>query len=370
MPSSSAETLTDRVYVDQVRSLYLSLTPAVVMWAAFVINFWLAYRIAPDIGLLALGIAGILASSARIGITALHRDRALTSALNHASARRLELLFSLPYLAFSLLLGVFGLYIFMWSTPQIHMLTICVVVGYCAGVATNCGLRPHLAVPSMLLAVAPPILVSMLSHGPAHLGMSVIASAFVFGAYRSILVRFEASNAEIGQRLASISLARLDVLTTLPNRLALQEYFNEHATLISPNRAIAVHYLDLDGFKPVNDRYGHAVGDALLLAVADRLRGAVRGGDIVARMGGDEFAVIQFGLHHPDEAKLLARRITAAIEQPFQIEQACLAISTSIGTVVNHDRNQGLDALLKSADAKLYEAKQNRRFSNSFALSA
>ena len=371
MPGGLIESLANRVYVEQVRSLYLNLAPALVMWGTFAITFWLAYHRMPEPGLLILGIAGIIASSLRIGVTAYYRDLALTAVLDHLAARRLELLFSLPYLVFSLILGIFCLHVFSWAEPEIHMLTICVVVGYCAGTATNCGLRPYLAIPSMILAVGPAIFVSVFKQDPAYLGMAVVATAFLLGAARSILVRFEAAKAEIGRRLASISLARRDVLTTLPNRLALQEYFDEHAALISPKQPIAVHYLDLDDFKPVNDRYGHAVGDALLLAVADRLRGAVRSGDIVARLGGDEFAVIQFGLHHADEAALLARRIAATIEQPFAIEQVELTISTSIGTVVSHDRHQALDTLLKEADAKLYDAKQQfRRDSALLALTA
>lgn len=370
MSSSPSDALADKVYVEQVRSLYVHLAPAIVMWGAFAIDGWLTYLTTPGPLVLALGIAGILASSARIAVTAMHRSRALTAALDRKSARQLEVAFSLPYLTFSMLLGILGFTAFISSTPEIHMLTICVVVGYCAGVSTNCSLRPRLAIPSILVAVGPPIAAALFKQDPAYLGMAVIAAAFVFGGCRSIRVRFEASKSEIGQHLASISLARLDVLTTLPNRLALQEYFDEHAALVSPNGAIAVHYLDLDGFKPVNDRYGHAVGDALLLAVAERLRGAVRSGDIVARMGGDEFAVIQFGLNHADEARLLARRISSSIAQPFVIEQADLRVSTSVGTVVSYDRGENLGRLLKAADAKLYEIKRSRPPPRSLAMSA
>lgn len=369
MPDRFAASLTDRVYVEQVRSLYLNVVPALVMWVAFIVNFGLAYRNKAEPGLLLLGIAGIAASSARIGITVYFRDRALTAALDRKGARRLEVLFSLPYLAFSLLLGLLALHIFLWSTPELHMLTICVVVGYCAGVATNCGQRPRLAIPSMVLAVAPPIVAAAFKAEPVYIGMAAIASAFVVGGIQAIHVRFETSKSEVGQRLASVSLARCDTLTTLPNRLALQEYFDEHAALTSHNRAIAVHYLDLNGFKPINDRHGHAVGDALLQAVADRLRGAVRSGDMVARMGGDEFVVIQFGIHHADEADLLARRIVATIAQPYALAEHELSISTCIGTAVSNDRSLDLDALLKEADTALYEAKR-KRHAKTMALSA
>lgn len=370
MNTTSADALPDRVYVEQVRSLYLNLLSAGAMWLAFAINFWLVYRSAPRTDLLLLGIAGILASTTRIAVTAFYRDHALTAALDQAAARRLERLFSIPYLSFSALLGAFAADVFARTAADLHMLTICVVVGYCAGVATNCGLRPRLAIPSMLLAVGPAILAAGFKGEATYLGLAVIASGFVFSASRSIQERYDGSRAEIGQRLASISLARRDALTALPNRLALQEYFAEQSNLVSSARAIAVHYLDLDGFKPVNDRHGHAMGDALLLAVANRLRGAVRSGDIVARMGGDEFAVIQFGLHHAEEAKLLARRIASTIDQPFEVDGLTLAVSASVGTVVSHDRSESLDSLLRTADAELYAAKGRRKHGVTMAMIA
>src|SRR3546814_8047357 len=109
------------------------------------------------------------------------------------------------------------------------MLTICVIVGYCAGTATNCDLRPRLAIASMVLAVGPPILVSLSKPDAPYIAMAFVATTFVLSAIRSILTRFEGSKAEIGRRLVSVSLARRDTLTTLPNRLALQEYYDERA---------------------------------------------------------------------------------------------------------------------------------------------
>jgi diguanylate cyclase (GGDEF)-like protein len=210
----------------------------------------------------------------------------------------------------------------------------------------------------MALAISPTVIAAALRAEPIYVGMSLIAFAFLIGGSQSVLLRHETARAEIAKRLASVSLARRDTLTALPNRLALREYYEENASTISPNGLIAVHYLDLDRFKPVNDCFGHAVGDALLSAVASRLRGAIRNGDIVARLGGDEFAVVQFGLHRADEADLLARRISAAIAQPFSIGDHSPSVTACIGTVVSSSRGQGLEALLQEADEKLYERKR------------
>lgn len=359
LPTVSNEQ-TDNVYVELVRSLYLNITPAAIMWVAFAATFFLVYPKQGDTLLLALGSAGLMASAARLTVTQALRGRALTAALDREQARWLELAFGVPFYAFSLLLGLFGAYVFWFGVPEAHMLIICVLVGYCAGVATTTGLRPNIAVPSMIIAVGPTIVAAALRLEAIYLGMSMITLAFLFGGAQSVLVRHRATRAEIAKRLACVSLARHDALTALPNRLALREYFETNASTISPKGLVAVHYLDLDGFKPVNDRYGHATGDALLSAVADRLRGAIRNGDIVARLGGDEFAVIQFGLNRAEEAELLARRIQATIAQPFEIADHAISISTCIGTVVSPVRGEPLDVLLQEADERLYASKRSR----------
>jgi diguanylate cyclase (GGDEF)-like protein len=357
---SATEQQAENVYVELVRSLFANIMPSIIMWMVFGATFALIYRIEADPLLFALGCAGLLINTVRLVVTVALRGRALTAALRRSDARILELAFGLPYFGFSLLLGLFGAHVFQLASAEAHMLTICVLVGYCAGVATGAGLRPNIAIPSMAVAIGPAIVVASFRGDPIYLGMGVIALGFLLGGSQSVLVRHRVTRAEISKRITSVSLARCDTLTALPNRLALKEYFEDNASAISPNGLIAVHYLDLNGFKPVNDSYGHAVGDALLTAVANRLRGAIRNGDIVARLGGDEFAVIQFGLNRAEEAELLSRRISATIAQPFEIGDRTVSISTCIGTAISNDRGQKLDLLLREADEKLYALKRAR----------
>ncbi|MBV5325053.1 MAG: GGDEF domain-containing protein, partial [Rhodospirillaceae bacterium] len=175
-----------------------------------------------------------------------------------------------------------------------------------------------------------------------------------------------------GKRISFASLARHDGLTGLPNRLALREWFDAHVGRGPRERAVAVHYLDLDGFKPVNDRYGHPIGDALLCAVAGRLAHSLRAGDIAARLGGDEFAIIQPDLGRVEEAELLAHRLSNAMKQPFSIGEHDIRISACIGTVTSTSRTDDLERLLTEADEALYVAKRGghivmRRSHNSMA---
>ncbi len=253
------------------------------------------------------------------------------------------------------------------------MLVICTVMGFCAGVVTGVGRRPAIANLSMLAAAGPIVVTAALHGTPLYIGTALITAAYLVGGMQALKMRFEIVKAEIGKRLLSVSLARSDSLTALPNRLALREYFDENTRLISSSGLIAVHYLDLNGFKPVNDDYGHSIGDMLLALVADRLRGAIRSGDIVARLGGDEFAVLQYGLHRGEEAEFLAQRLVAAIAQPFLVGDLTLAIAqpflvgdltlaitASIGTVVTSNGREDLTVLLDEADARLYLAKRGR----------
>jgi diguanylate cyclase (GGDEF)-like protein len=354
------DALAEKVYVELVRSLYANVLPSKLMLGITALYVWLIGRNAHDALPWTIGIAAFAACLLRVGIVIRLRGGAMTAALDARAARRLERNFALPYYLYSALLGALGAQVFTQPDQSAQMLTICVLVGYCAGVATGTGLRPPVAIPSMIVAIGPTIVTSALGLEPVHLGMSLIALCFLIGGSQSVLAQHRLVKTEIGKRLTSVSLARRDGLTALPNRLALREYFDENAMLLGPGSVVAVHYLDLDGFKPVNDRYGHAAGDELLAAVAERLRGAVRSGDIVARLGGDEFGIVQFGLNRHEEAELLARRIVAAIAQPFPIGEDAITISACVGTVVSHESGTDLETLLRAADEKLYQAKRDR----------
>jgi diguanylate cyclase (GGDEF)-like protein len=353
-----SEPLAEKVFVELVRSLYWNMMPAAIMAGAFAASVLLIHRELGDGVLLALGIAGILSLTARLAVTRWQRHTALTASLDRAQARKLQAVFAVPYFLFSACLGLYGARVFWLPSAEAHMLTICLVVGYCAGVATSTGLRPFIAIPSMALAVGPVILAALFQADPIYLAMSAIAAAFLIGGSQSVVVRYHTTKAEIGKRLTFGSLALRDDLTALPNRLALREYFGDNAALSSPQGVIAVHYLDLDGFKPVNDQFGHGVGDALLAAVAERLTGAIRNGDIAARMGGDEFAILQFGLRRAEECEFLAQRVKSAIAQPFRIGEHTIRVSASVGSVTAEAGHADLEAMLKQADENLYEAKR------------
>jgi diguanylate cyclase (GGDEF)-like protein len=151
-------------------------------------------------------------------------------------------------------------------------------------------------------------------------------------------------------------LARHDLLTNLPNRGLLLDRV-EHALQISRRRGtrIALLFVDLDGFKPVNDRFGHAAGDAVLVDVAQRLRGCVRQSDTVARLGGDEFALLLEDVH-PPEVSSACDRILAALSRGAHVAGHQLSLSASIGVAFG-DSSETAESMLRNADLAMYEAK-------------
>jgi diguanylate cyclase (GGDEF)-like protein len=157
--------------------------------------------------------------------------------------------------------------------------------------------------------------------------------------------------------------ARHDPLTGLPNRaLMVDRIAVALANLDRSDRVMAVLFLDLDRFKLINDGLGHAAGDELLVAVAERLTAVLRPGDTIARQGGDEFAVLCVDLHDPAEAVLVADRLAEAMLEPFVLEGTPTFVTTSIGiAIADATSTTDPDELLSRADAAMYQAKEHGR---------
>ena len=149
-----------------------------------------------------------------------------------------------------------------------------------------------------------------------------------------------------------------DTLTGLANRSLLMEQLEREVALGLRHRgSFAVIYIDLDGFKPVNDRLGHAAGDALLTQVAERLRNCTRESDITCRQGGDEFVVLVPQAGPIPELETLGAKLLAQLQQPFSLESSTVQINASIGIARFPDHGDSADALLQAADAAMYRAK-------------
>ncbi len=156
-------------------------------------------------------------------------------------------------------------------------------------------------------------------------------------------------------------LARHDPLTETANRIYFGEELDHALKQLEPGTGFALHWLDLDHFKQINDRLGHPTGDALLKSVAKRLRDTVREQDLVARLGGDEFAIIQAGATTQLEAKELTQRLLAAVNGPHHVPGHEIEIGASIGIVLAPEQGTGAEELMKNVDLALYRAKSAGR---------
>ena len=154
-------------------------------------------------------------------------------------------------------------------------------------------------------------------------------------------------------------IAHYDQLTNIPNRrLLLDRLAQALARTRRTKRSVAVCYLDLDGFKSVNDRLGHAAGDRLLVAISERLKGVLRADDTLARLGGDEFVLLLTDLVEPKECQQALDRVLAIVREPLQIEDSTVAVSASIGVTVYPQDDVDADTLLRHADQAMYLVKE------------
>jgi diguanylate cyclase (GGDEF)-like protein len=190
-----------------------------------------------------------------------------------------------------------------------------------------------------------------------------LVSLLVAGLASRILVRLDAAVTERETLRAELDAARNlayhDDLTGLPNRSLL---YDRLGVAIAHSRRqasrLALLFLDLDDFKAVNDSFGHGFGDRLLVELATRVRGGVRAGDTVARVGGDEFIVLVDGVTGTEDAAHVAAKVLDAVRAPFRLDGHEVSIAASLGMSVYPDDGMSSDALVRSADAAMYRDKR------------
>ncbi|AZE67410.1 PAS domain S-box-containing protein/diguanylate cyclase (GGDEF) domain-containing protein [Pseudomonas synxantha] len=162
------------------------------------------------------------------------------------------------------------------------------------------------------------------------------------------------------ERTAMQQLAYHDALTGLPNRLLFLNLLNQAVNgAMEHKQPLALMFIDVDHFKSINDTLGHACGDRLLVAVAERLGQSVRRSDLVARLSGDEFAILICGINQIDQLEPLANKLVAAIHQPFMLDNHRIETAISIGISLYPGDGSSVDDLLARADSAMYLAKRN-----------
>lgn len=362
-----AAPLPEPVYRDFVDMLFGMRLPVLGLGVVFVA---VATRFAfewndPIIGALAIA-AGILTAARLLTMRAYTR---LGGAASLSQLERWELRYAAGSYGFAVLLAALNVWALTYHQSLLHMITVSLVFSFGAGIVSRISVRPVICVGSLLLATVPTI-VALAFHALSQPGVALHVQLFAIEALLVAMISalslqtvahlYRSAVHHHISKHDMVHLAKRDALTGLANRLLLRERFQDAiADAARKGGRLAIHYIDLDAFKSINDRHGHPAGDALLQQVSERLETTVRAEDTVARLGGDEFAVLQVEVAQDSEAEMLADRIIKKLKAPYEIEDTSMHISASVGIAMMPDAGRDLDGLLSCADSALYRSKSD-----------
>ncbi len=258
-----------------------------------------------------------------------------------------------------LLWAAVPLLFFLEASPGARLMVISLTAGMLFGGAFSLARAP-VAATVFALPITAAAAVTLLSGGdPDLIRITLVLCIYVAVLLREVYVEAENFKDRVLSQFGAEREARTDPLTGLPNRLAFNGAIERDLSRIRRHGGqLALLCVDIDNFKTINDRYGHPAGDALLAQAARRMRAALRGADLVARMGGDEFAIIVANLETKNGAGIVADRILACFEEPFLLDGRLVRGAASVGGALAP--GDGLDSqeLFKRADLALYQAKQ------------
>jgi diguanylate cyclase len=370
----SSKRLPEAVFAELVEIIFTSLPPVTLIGVILTAVGILVAAKDNDAVIWAFIALGAGVTAGRIVLILAYRRKARLEGVRDPAVW--ERRYAIGAYSFALVLGAFNLRAIATGDPMVAMLVTSVMFGYGAGIVARLGVRPTVCVISLALAVVPTA-IGYLGYA-ASAGDNYVTAMYAGQAL--LLIAFAAAGTEamghiyrttLQQLLTRQDLAMLagqDGLTGLPNRTLLRARLNEGVVQMRRgDTVLAFHCLDLDQFKSVNDNLGHPAGDALLKLVAERLTSILRVGDTVARIGGDEFVVLQVGIHREDEARLLAHRIVRTLGAPFMIDGRDVRIGVTVGIALAPQDGVTLDRLAACADAALYQAKHKGRGSVLFA---
>jgi len=345
------------VYIELVAASYTMLVPAALMSAIFlVVGTFCASEIGGAIPWIAIA-TGMAASLARLAAILAYRRQSAVKRIDLAAIARWETRLALTTVLFAAALALLGATTFLLSAPVPQLLATGLLFGFCSGAVARGYIRPRVCSASVMVATLPVATAAALHGGTGHWILAALFIGFLGGSLETIRYAYRLAREQIALRNELAMVARQDPLTELANRFGLREGFTEILRTHRELPMLAVHCLDLDRFKPVNDHYGHPAGDALLRQLAERIGAILRPGDLAARLGGDEFVVVQVGIGRPEEAELFARRLARAITFPYVIEGETIEIGVSLGYATSPPKTASLDGLIAAADVVLYRVK-------------
>jgi diguanylate cyclase (GGDEF)-like protein len=348
-----------------VASLYGHLGSDVILGILQVTVCAFAAGCLADVILMELVFLGVVAVVARVGVVLCYRYACPADA-DRKTLEAWETRYLVAGAAGAAVLGASGVRIVLSQDATAELLWSAGLFSIVLDVVGRVSGRRWTSLYPLGFATIPPFLAFATRNDWVHLTYAgVLAVNVVIGL--GIIVSNARVRAQLMQDTRSFALqANADPLTRLSNRLSLNRFLEQTLAAMESEPSVAVHCLDLDRFKEANDRYGHAVGDAILESFATRIRMSLRLGDMLARVGGDEFVIVQCGLRKEIDAANQAQRVIDLMKEPFDIQGHRISIGVSIGIAIASTMTVSPQELLAQADGALYRTK--RRGRNDFSI--
>lgn len=360
------ESLPEGIAVKLVSLLFTNYVPVIAMGTILTTaSLYIAWAF-DDLVACAIGILSIIGSILRLRLLLAFRKRAQAGGLDDAEALEWERRFALRSIYMGALVGTLCFHAVGHPDPYLTMLAMAILFGYASGLVSRTSMRPAICFRGLFVAVLP-TLAGLIWFAPTqpdpvgpaiYFGLAAVILAFTLASLESVLHVYRTIVRDLLTQRDLAALAGQDILTGLPNRLVLRSRFSENMGRVDRNGPLlALHCVDLDLFKAVNDQYGHRAGDDLLQAVASRISGTLQAADTVARVGGDEFVIIQTGVRDTGAAEALAKRVIRVLSEPFSLNGIQVRIGATIGIGLAPRDGIELAELSAHGDEALYQAK-------------
>lgn len=351
---SGPASISDAVHLEVITGLHGTTMPTVLAAACQVMVGAITTYETGDVITAGLTAVGLLVAILRLAeIVAFRRRLEALPQLGRNETLSWERRYIAGTVATALVLGVFAARSIVLGDALCSVMAIGIGFGFGAGVVARLALRPVAALLDLIAIAAPAAIVTFMQPDLRHIGLGLLILMYMVASFEMVRLSFNSSISQITLKRQFEQLARSDPMTGVFNRSVL----TTDLPVMLAAGAVAVHTLDLDRFKEANDRFGHPVGDALLKQVAGRLKALAAPDDLLIRMGGDEFVLVQ---RAASEAETMAQRIVQSIGAPYQVEGQVIELGASVGVAVAPDDGRTAEALLSRSDKALYRAKQAR----------
>ncbi|WP_441234605.1 diguanylate cyclase domain-containing protein [Bradyrhizobium sp. 930_D9_N1_4] len=346
--------MSDAVHMEVITGLHGTTMPTVLAAACQAMVGAITTYETGDRVTAVLTVVGIVVAVVRLlEIVAFRRRLARPPQLGRAEAAIWERRYVAGTVVTALVLGVFAARSIVLGDALCSVMAIGIGFGFGAGVVARLALRPVAALLDLVAIAAPAAVVTFMQPDLRHVGLGLLILMYVVASFEMVRLSFNASINQITLKRQFEQLSRIDPMTGLSNRSVLA---TDLPAMLAAG-TIAVHTLDLDRFKEANDRFGHPVGDALLKQVAGRLKAIAAAGDLVIRMGGDEFVLVQ---RAATDAEAMAACIVQSVSAPYDVDGQMIELGVSVGVAVAPNDGRTAEALLSRSDRALYRAKESR----------